>query len=155
MRRVKSETKHDPPYLEDLIAEASLSVQVLRYFEMRNLDSFTCQAEEALEQLWGTFQRLSHQGPVRNGLAGVVGISKAVLLLTEGRVGPAFDSEVRCRLGIPKPEDAREWIQALRLASRDIHAFETANKCALQSAAPSPFASMHTGRIYDMALGPG
>ncbi len=110
MRRAKGETKHDPPYLEDLIAEANPYVQALRGFDMRFLASFTRQAQEPLEQLWGIFQRLSYHGRARNGLAGVVGISKAVLLLTEGRVGPAFDSEVRSQLGIPTPENAREWI---------------------------------------------
>ena len=155
MRRAKSERKHDPPYLEDLIADANPSVQALRDFDLRLLASFTQQAQEALEQLWDIFQYLSYQGRSRNGLAGAVGISKAVPLLTEGRVGPAFDSEVRSQVGIRTPENAREWIHGLQVASWDIQAFEMANQCTLQAAAPSFFAAMHSGRIYDMALGPG
>jgi hypothetical protein len=155
MRRAKDEPNHDPPYLEDLIAEANQSLEALRDFDLRFLASFTPQAQEALEQLWGIFQRLSYEGRARNGLAGVVGISKAVLLLTEGRVGPAFDSEVRTQLAISKPENAREWIHALQFASRDIQAFEMANQCTLQEAAPNLFAALKSGRIYDMALGPG
>jgi len=155
MRRSRAEAEHDPPYLEDLIAQANPSIRALRDFDMRLLASFTQQAQEALDQLWGIFRNLSYKGRSRNGLAGVVGISKAVLLLTEGRVGPAFDSEVRSQVGIRTPQDAREWIYALRFASRDIQAFEMANRCTLQEAAPSPFAAMHSGRIYDMALGPG
>ena len=155
MRRVKSETEHDPPYLEDLIADANPSIQALRDFDVRLPGSFTQQAQEALEQLWDVFQKLAYQGRSRNGLAGAVGISKAVLLLTEGRVGPAFDSEVRSKVGIHAPENAREWIRGLQAASRDIQAFEKTNQCTLQEAAPSLFADMHSGRIYDMALGPG
>ena len=118
MRRAKGETKHDPPYLEDLVADANPSVQALRDFDVRLLASFTQQAQEALEQLWDIFQDLSYQGPSRSGLAGAVGISKAVLLLTEGRVGPAFDSEVRRKVGIRTPENARESIHGLQVASR-------------------------------------
>ncbi len=109
----------------------------------------------ALEQLWSIFQNLSYHGRSRHGLAGVVGVSKAVLLLTEGRIGPAFDSQVRNQIGIRAPKDAREWIQALQLVSQDIQAFEETNRCKLQEAAPGVFAAMRSGRIYDMALGPG
>jgi hypothetical protein len=155
MRRSKCDPEHGPPYLEDLIAEANPPIQALRDFEMSRLGSFTRQTETALEQLWSIFQSLSYQGRSRNGLAGAVGISKAVLLLTEGRVGPAFDSEVPSELGIRKLENADQWILALKVASRDIHAFETANQCTLQEAAPIRFAAMQSGRIYDLALGPG
>jgi len=88
-------------------------------------------------------------------LAGVVGISKAVLFLTDGRVGPAFDSEVRKHLGISEPESAAEWIHALDLANQDIRAFQEANNCTFRQAAPQHFSHLHAGRIYDMALGPG
>lgn len=155
MRRTKGEMAHDPPYLEDLIAAANPSVRALRGFDLRLQDSFTRQAQEALEELWEIFQNLSYQGRARDGLAGAVGISKAVMLLTEGRVGPAFDSEVRGQLGVPMLANAGEWIQALQVASRDIQSFEAANRCTLHHAAPDLCAVLHSGRIYDMALGPG
>jgi hypothetical protein len=91
----------------------------------------------------------------RKGLAGVVGISKAVLLLTKGAIGPAFDSEVRKKLCLCEPENANQWIEAIEIAARDIHAFQIRNQCTLQEAAPLRFKSLNTGRIYDMALGPG
>jgi len=75
--------------------------------------------------------------------------------LSEGRVGPAFDSQVRGNLGIQEPRTAQEWIPALRVASKDIEEFERNNQCALQQASPPPFAELETGRLYDMALGPG
>lgn len=155
MRRPTSEANHDPPYLEDLIAEAQPFIQVLRCFDTRHHSSFTPQAEQALQGLWHIFQGLSYHGRANNGQTGVVGISKAVMLLTEGRVGPAFDSTVRDKLGIRAPEDPDEWIQALQVTTRDIRAFEIANQCTLQAAAPPRFVKFCSGRIYDMALGPG
>jgi hypothetical protein len=155
MRRPQVEAKHDPPYLEDLIADANPSVVALLDFDVRILASFTPHAERALERLWSIFEDLSYHGKARNGLAGAVGISKAVMLLTEGRVGPAFDSTITTELGIPTPGNAREWIQSLQVISRDIQAFELANQCTLQTAAPTTFADLQSGRIYDMALGPG
>jgi hypothetical protein len=155
MRRARNEARHEQPYLEDLIAESNQHIWALQSFDIRLPASFTHQARESLEQLWDVFRGLSYHGQTRNGLAGVVGISKAVLLLSEGRVGPAFDSEVRRQLEIQAPENAPEWIDALQVVSRDIHAFERANQCSLQKAVPVRFAGIHSGRIYDMALGPG
>ena len=45
-----------------------------------------------------------------NGTASCVGITKAVMLLTDGRIGPALDSQVRLNLGVAKPINAEEWI---------------------------------------------
>lgn len=87
-------------------------------------------------------------------LPGVVGISKAVMLLTDGRVGPAFDSQVRGRLGTGNINGVEEWIKALRLVCQDIRGFEEANSMSLVDAVPE-LSHLQTGRIYDMALGPG
>ena len=80
--------------------------------------------------------KLSYQGRARSGLAGVVGISKAVLLLSDGRVGPAFDSQVRGHLNIAAINNAAAWIEALQVANQDIHAFEVANATTLQQLQP-------------------
>jgi len=61
MRRSRAEAEHDPPYLEDLIAQANPSIRALRDFDMRLLASFTQQAQEALDQLWGIFRNLSYK----------------------------------------------------------------------------------------------
>jgi hypothetical protein len=154
MRRTKAEFEHDPPYLEDLIVLSAQHMQTLQDFNISQATSFTQQTRTALRELWKVFEQLSYQGNARNGLAGVVGISKAVLLLSDGRVGPAFDSQVRGHLNLKEPKNADEWIGALHVANRDINAFEVANAITLQQAAPE-YAHLHCGRIYDMALGPG
>lgn len=76
----------------------------------------------------------------RRGLAGIVGISKAVLLLSEGRVGPAFDLHVKKHLELRRIDNVNEWIGALQVASRDIQQFEAANQVTLQQAAPQRYA---------------
>ena len=155
MRRTQADRRHAAPYLEDLIAQSSKFVGALQNFDIRVSSSFTNQTKESLENLWEVFRHLCYHGRARNGLAGVVGISKSVILLTEGRVGPAFDSKVRGHLEIRALQNAGQWINALRTVSEDIQAFEGRNRCTLQGAMPSEFARLHGGRIYDMALGPG
>jgi len=154
MRRTQAEQSHAAPYLEDLIAQSNSFLQALRNFDIRGRASLSSEMRESLEHLWELFQHLSYRGRARNGLAGVVGISKAVLLLTEGRVGPAFDSVVRGHLKIQEPRNAGQWVDALQIVTEDIQAFESLNCCTLQDAAPPEFTGLHSGRIYDMALGP-
>jgi len=154
MRRTQQEEQHDPPFLENLIVQSTQYIQALQNFDIRRQAALNGEVCLALEQLWNIFQNLSYYGRVRNGLAGVVGISKAVLLLTEGRVGPAFDSNVSGHLQIRKPLNAQQWFESLQKVSKDILTFEAANQCTLQTATPQAFACLHSGRIYDMALGP-
>jgi hypothetical protein len=154
MRRTKAECKHNPPYLEDLIALSSQYIQALQNFNITQAMSFTQDVQKSLKELWKIFKQLSYYGKAHNGLAGVVGISKAVLLLSNGRVGPAFDSQVRRHLNTGNINNANEWIDALHVANQDIHAFEVANNILLQQAVPK-YAYLHCGRVYDMALGPG
>jgi hypothetical protein len=155
MRRAQADTRYDGPYLDTLINNSAQCLLALQDFDIRLQASFTPQACDSLVQLWDVFQNLSYYGRAREGRAGVVGISKAVLLLTEGRVGPAFDSTVRKHLGLRSIENANEWINALRVVSRDIQQFEFANQITLQQAVPQQYAGLSSGRIYDMALGPG
>ncbi len=126
MRRTRQEAQHGPPFLEDLILQSSRHIQVLHNFDIQEQSALNDEVFWSLEQLWDIFQNLSyrtqgHRNNVRNGFAGVVGISKAVLLLTEGRVGPAFDSNVRGHLGIAEPLNAGQWFNALQIVSEDIH----------------------------------
>ncbi|MFC4312963.1 hypothetical protein ACFPN2_28020 [Steroidobacter flavus] len=146
---------HDYPYVEDLILEASRHLEMLSGFNVSKQISFTAATGESLSRLWGIFRRLPYSGSANGGFAAVVGISKAVMLLSDGRVGPAFDSEVRKHLSIRKIENAEEWFAALQSVSVDIRAFEEANGCSFVEAIPAKFSALHAGRVYDMALGPG
>jgi hypothetical protein len=155
MRRSQNENDHEPPYLEHLLNRSSTFVDNLVAFDLRNKNSFCDDSEHSIKQLWNIFTDLSYSGKARNGKAGVVGISKAVLLLTKGRVGPAFDSKVRQNLSIKAINNAQQWINALKYVTEDIMSFEQKNNCSIYDATPNKYSSLHVGRIYDMALGPG
>lgn len=154
-------TPDHPPYLDDLLIGAGPHILTLKSFDLRFIGSYTPAACAALRGLWDILEDLSYarsnpsrkRPPPRGGKAGIVGISKATLLITEGRVGPAFDSQVRKKLGIRQISNASEWLKALQQATADIMAFEVYNGVTLLAASglsPCP----HPGRVYDMALGP-
>ena len=157
MRRPRSEAEHEAPFLEDIIDESSEYIQRLSDFDIAKESSIAPDVEKTLETLWDIFLKLSFEGKKktkRQGVAGVVGISKAVLLLTEGRVGPAFDSEVRKRLCVCELGTSSQWIYSLGMVAKDIESFQIRNGCTLNEAAPKEFRHIQSGRIYDMALGP-
>lgn len=154
-------TPHHPPYIDDLLTTAKPHILTLKSFDLRLMGSYTAPACAALQELWKIFEDLSYarskphrkRPPPRGGKAGIVGISKATLLVTEGRVGPAFDSQVRKKLGIRQISNVTEWLKALEQATADIMAFEKYNGATLLAASglsPCPY----SGRVYDMALGP-
>lgn len=155
MRREAAALLHPPPYLEDLATAAAPHIAALATFDIANIHALGNPAYvAALHQLWAIFEQLSYHGKARGGLAGSVGISKAVMLLTDGRVGPAFDSEVRNALGLAPIVNAADWLAALGAVSNDIQAFEHAQHVFFTGAVPVAFRHLHNGRIYDMALGP-
>jgi hypothetical protein len=155
MRRCRGEASHEAPYLDDLVLRGINVAAALDGFDLRHANAMSQTTEKVLLELWAIFRDLSYSGRCRNGLAGVVGISKAVLLLTEGRVGPAFDSKVRKRLGTGDIPTARSWIINLKSVAEDITQFEQSNQCTLREAVPNEYSSLHYGRLYDMILGPG
>lgn len=155
MRRDALAAMHEPPYLDDLVARAAPHIAVLSTFDIVSFSSIENRAyTAALDALWDVFEHLSYEGRARAGLAGSVGISKAVMLITDGRVGPAFDSEVRSALKIGKISSAAVWRDALFRVSDDIQAFEKGVGLAFSVAKPPGFQKLENGRVYDMALGP-
>jgi hypothetical protein len=148
MRRLRREAEHERPYLDDLLDQARRPLSALSGLSIQTIRQKTPAHDEAFEELWTIFSQLP-----TSGVSTCVGISKAVLLLTEGEIGPAFDSRVRGYLGIARPEMSREWIQTLEKISDDIAAFELAHG-PLPEAVPERFAQLAYGRLYDMVLGP-
>jgi hypothetical protein len=95
MRRPRADALHEPPYIEDLIHEAVPHLEVLGNVTVTDLAPGSPEHIDALHRLWDTFLKLPHRGS-----ASCVGITKAILLLSNGRIGPAFDSTVRKKLGL-------------------------------------------------------
>ena len=150
MRRAKRDATHEPPYMDDLIAEADSHLTLINHIDVGEFKELTSPQVEALRRLWCIFSSL----PIA-GSASCVGISKAVMLLTQGRIGPAFDSVVRKNLSLKRnPGTADEWIDVLRAVGDDINAFEVQYETKLARAVPERFARYHVGRLYDMVLGP-
>ena len=111
MRRIAREARHEPPVLDDLFESASSptgAIGMLGDLTVLDVASRTYQQDKALRGLWDLFSGLT-----TTESASCVGISKAVLLLTDGRIGPALDSQVRTWLGISKPKTAAAWIGVL------------------------------------------
>ncbi len=74
--------------------------------------------------------------------------------MTNGRIGPAFDSTVGKKLGLKdRLKSSEEWIEELRGISEDILAFENQHG-KLAAIVPDRFGRYHVGRLYDMVLGP-
>lgn len=103
MRRTRSEATHDGPFLDDLLASASAPVRELGDLTVLTISSRTREQEVALIELWDVFSRLTI-----TKFASCVGITKSVLLVTDGRIGPAFDRQVRMKLGAGRPSTPQE-----------------------------------------------
>jgi hypothetical protein len=154
MRRDKVSAKHEWPFLEDLIDEATADLASMAAFDISSKTAFSAANQTRLKNLWTIFRELAHAGKANKGKAGAVGISKALLLLSRGHIGPAFDEEVRASLGLPAIDNSEHWINALKTVTQDIRQFERRNSTTILAAAPSRFAGMPAGRLYDMGLGP-
>jgi hypothetical protein len=148
MSRLRREAKHRAPFLDDLLELAIEPIRVLGDLTVLTIAKRTPAEDDALKTLWATFSRLP-----TSGISSCVGITKAVLLLTDGRIGPAFDSQVRRKLGVEKPATCREWLQILEGVAADIAIFESTHG-PLSKAVPTRFGQLAYGRLYDMALGP-
>jgi len=150
-RRLRAEAKHGAPFLDDLLDAARQPLSVLGDLTVLTVAQRSHLQDEALIALWDLFSGLP-----TDRRASCVGITKAVLLLTDGRVGPAFDSRVRKKLGVRGPAkfvSCSDWLQILEGVGKDIAAFESTHG-QLAEVVPSRFAHLECGRLYDMALGP-
>jgi hypothetical protein len=135
--------------MEDLLREAATFVQELGDFSLREAAKPTARQERALGFLWEIFRALPS-----NGTANAVGITKAVKLVTMGRIGPALDTIVRQRLGLPEPRAGDQWIAALRVISGDLARFERRHRLSLESLIDEQWKPVAVGRAYDMVAGP-
>lgn len=149
MRRPRNEANHPAPYLDDLLLSAWPYLNVTADLSIRDIDCASTQQIEALHRLWGIFLDLTAEGR-----ATCVGITKSILLLTEGRIGPALDSTVRRSLDITKPTVSSDWIGVLCAVCSDLKLFERRHGIRIESLVPPELAPINVGRVYDMIAGP-
>ncbi len=149
MRRPKDESTHEPPFLNDLVEGAFPHLQTLRNISVRHVDRLTSSQLGALDSLWSVFRNLASRD-----YASCVGISKAIMLLTGGDIGPAFDSNVRTTLGLSRPKNSMEWLECLRAIRDDIKMFEDKHRISIEDLVAQGWAPIKAGRVYDMIAGP-
>jgi hypothetical protein len=151
MRRLKAEARPGAPPLDELLEAATEPLSALGDLTVLTVPQRTSRQDAALIALWDVFSHLT-----TTALASCVGITKAVLLLTDGKIGPALDNQVRMGLGVGGPAkfvSCTDWLQVLRGVGDDIAAYESAHG-PLVEAVPPRFAHLEYGRLYDMAIGP-
>lgn len=135
--------------LDDVLAEAVVPVQALGGTTIRDLRKPADPERDALTRLWAVFRDLPTIGQAK-----AVGITKAVQLVTGGRIGPALDSLVRKHLVVRTPETAEQWFDVLQFVAEDICTFETTNQCRLEDLVEREWQPVAVGRAYDMVFGP-
>ena len=140
---------HEPPFLDDLVEWAQPHLGVVDGITLANIHGIRPPQRNAMDELWSIFKQL----PTTDS-ASCVGISKAILLLTNGRIGPAFDGNVRGRLGIDYIQSPKEWRALLAQIGSDIRSFEQKSGIPISEAVPTEFSHLEVGRLYDMVLGP-
>jgi len=146
----------------DIFIEAKEIISRLNDFDIQASTWFACsQNRTILVELWDLLRDLSFRSEsnsknIREGKAGLVGISKAAMLVSNGTIGPAFDSKVRKAVGIVgEPKNGFGWINALKMISDDISEFlKRRNLKSLSECVDTSFKPIAAGRLYDMALGP-
>ncbi len=100
--------------------------------------------------MWQVFE----DGLCVRGKATEVGVTKAILLVTKGRLGPAFDSNVKTRLNAWYVTDAKTYLEALAAVAIELAAFETHAQRRIESLALEAGRPAEAGRVVDMVLGP-
>ena len=135
--------------LEELLTEAAAFVRELGDFSLREAAMPTSRQERALRFLWDIFRALPS-----SGTANAVGITKAVKLVTMGRIGPALDTVVRRKLRVEEPRSGDEWIATLGAISDDLARFERRHRMPLETLVEARWQPIAVGRAYDMVAGP-
>ena len=129
--------EHCSPYIEDLLSEAAPHLHDLTGFSVGRAGALNGSERAALAGLWSVFSTLQQVG-----IASCVAITKAVLLLSDGRIGPAFDSQVRKKLRVRRLLTPADWITALTEVSDDIRAFEGTHGVSFRSVVPPQFSAL-------------
>ncbi|MGA3054717.1 MAG: hypothetical protein ABSD63_10960 [Candidatus Korobacteraceae bacterium] len=104
----------------------------------------------AIYNLWRIFE----DGLCLKRNATELGVSKAILLLTKGRIGPAFDSTVKTGLNAWWVMDCGTYLRALGEIARDLAEFEARESTTLEDLAEKARRPAALGRAVDMVWGP-
>jgi hypothetical protein len=123
----------------------------ISHVDLRNIQNISPYERLAISRIWSQLQTQICDAPKSTAVAP----SKAMLILTNGRLGPALDSNARKTLKLPKTLNPDEYLSFLCAISEDIAAFEKINApVILEDLVPKKWQPVFIGRVYDMAIGP-
>ena len=129
------------------------ATEPLRRVGSANLRCFQAPSEVLTDAMCGLW-RIFEGGLCLKGKATEVGVSKAILLVTKGRIGPAFDSNVKARLNALYVRDCKTYMKALGEIASELAAFEARELTTLDGLAQQAGRPADVGRAVDMVLGP-
>ena len=125
-------------------------VQALADSDLRSFAFPTDTLRELIRALWMVLlSGLREKRP-----AGDVAITKAILLITRGRIGPAFDSNVQSETGTFYINNSEALISFLSSLAADLALFENRHSARIEDLVPFERGPVAVGRAMDMLLGP-
>lgn len=134
------------PLLTHLAADFATIATV----DLRTIRHASSDVRAAITRIWSALI-----SQICNRQMAEVAASKAMLILTNGRLGPALDSNARKVLRLPRIRSSDDYLTLLLAISEDIAAFEKVNyPTLLEDLVPKEWHPIAVGRAYDMAIGP-
>jgi hypothetical protein len=137
-------------HMAELLQSVLPYVESLQSSSLREFISPSQEESSSIMELWSVLE----SGLCLSKPASEVGISKSIMLLTRGRIGPAFDSTVRDAFGLRRINNARELLEVYKAVANDLRQFEHVNHVNLEELVPTGRESIGVGRIVDMVAGP-
>lgn len=136
--------------LQRTLAAAVTPLSLIGRSSLRCFESPGRPLVDAMADLWRVFE----DGLCEQSKASEVGVTKAILLVTKGRIGPAFDSNVKACLNAGYVTGPKTHLKALSAIARELGQFETRESKRLEDLALEAGRPADVGRIIDMVLGP-
>jgi hypothetical protein len=137
------------PILKDLETEFTM----ISGLDLRNLRNASANEKGAIDHIWS---KLTNELCKPKKLTGVAP-SKAMLIITNGRLGPALDSRARAVLGLSSDNIVTgvQYRTILEAISEDLLIFEeTISPIRIETLVPKHWQPVLVGRAYDMVAGP-
>ena len=136
--------------LQSTLDSVAEPLKLLGEANLRSLHTSGPEPPEAISRLWEIFK----SGLCGRGNATEVGITKAILLVTKGKIGPAFDSNVQMELNAWHVVGWKPYYDALAVIADDLVVFEARESAKVEELATRAGRPAEVGRVMDMVLGP-
>jgi hypothetical protein len=136
--------------LQRTLASSAGPLALLGSADLRSFQTPDETLTGAVYSMWHVFE----DGLCVQGQPTEVGVTKAILLVTNGRLGPAFDSNVKMKLNARYVTGPRTYLNALATVAGELAAFEAREQRSIEDLAAEAGRPAEVGRVVDMVLGP-